>query len=147
MGHDTITVIDEHAVLACSTAEANIHLSGPAAVAAWFGARCRPDRTTVDIGDTTLGFRHQKLEWHPDQQAVTVDGTVNGLHYQAHLTLRRVIRPGVDGDLHEATEVWAHVELTPARSAAPTARTIRAVLRRGLDHLRRELDASPYATR
>lgn len=59
MKHDTVTLIDEHTVVACSITDAAAHLSAPATVAAWFGARYRPDRTTVDIDDTTLQFCHQ----------------------------------------------------------------------------------------
>lgn len=141
MTHDDVIIIDEHIVVSCSVAEATIHFSEPAVVAAWFGARYESDCTTVDVGATRIDFRHLPVQWRPDQLALTVDGTVRGHPYHAYLTLRGVIAVGVGGRVHEATEIWAHLELS---SDAPAlAEPIRVVLRRGLDHLRAELDAGP----
>lgn len=138
MPRDVVTIIDEHAIVCCSVAEAEIHLSEPAAVAAWFGARYHVDRTTIDVGSTRIEFRHPPLRWHPDQLAVVADGTVSGLSYYAYLTLRAVVRVGVGGQVREATEIWLHFELL---SRAPAlAGLIRTVLRHGLHHLRSELD-------
>jgi hypothetical protein len=45
--------------------------------------------------------------------------------------------------LHEVTELWVHVELGPAAEAIGIATAARAAIRRGLEHLRLELDAAP----
>lgn len=141
MAHDVATIIDEHSVVSCSLAEAKIHFSDPAVVAAWFGARYEADRTTVDVESTRIEFRHHSVQWRPDQLAVMVDGTVRGICYHAYVTLRGVIGGAVGGGVHEATEIWAHVELS---SEAPgVASLIRTVLRRGLHHLSSELDVGP----
>lgn len=141
MAHDDVIIIDEHIVVSCSVAEATIHFSEPAVVAAWFGARYESDCTTAEVGAIRIEFRHRSVQWRPDQRAVTVDGTVRGLPYHAYLTLRGVIAFGIGREVHEATEIWVHVELS---SEAPAlAEPIRMVLRRGLDHLRAELDAGP----
>lgn len=141
MARDLLTIIDEHAVVSCSVAEAEIHFSEPAAVAAWFGARYDVYRTTVNIAATRIEFRHRTFQWRPDQRAVLVDGSVLGHSYHAYLTLRGVIRFGLCGQVQEATEIWVHVELKSDDMSV--AGPIRAVLRRGLHHLRSELDTGP----
>lgn len=141
MARDLLTIIDEHAVVSCSVAMAEIHFSEPAAVAAWFGARYDSYRTTVDIAATRIEFRHRPFQWRPDQRAVVVDGSVRGVSYHAYLTLRGVIRVGLCGQVQEATEIWVHVELKS--DDLGIAGPIRAVLRRGLHHMRSELNTDP----
>ncbi len=144
--HDPITLIDEHTVVACPLDEAAAQLADPAAIAAWFGARNQADRTTVTAGATTLEFSRRHLDWQPDQHALIVDGTVDALRYHAHFTLRGAIRLRPQGTLYEATEIWAHLELAPAHAATTTAQAVQAVLCRGLEHLRLELDTEPEPT-
>lgn len=141
MAHDVVTVIDEHTVVSCSVAEAEIHFTDPAAVAAWFGARYETHRTTIDAGATRIEFLHRPVQWQPEDRAVVAEGTVSGLSFYGYVTLRGVIRVGAGRGLHEVTEIWAHVELSSRPSGVAGA--IRAVLRRGLHHLRSELDVAP----
>lgn len=142
MAHEPVTVIDEHIVVACSPSEAAVHLSEPAAIATWFGVRYRPGCTTADVGGRTLEFRHDATRWRADLSAIIADGTVSGSRFQAYLTVRGLIRVGDGGDLYEGAEIWAHVEVAAAPRSA-TVKTIRALLRRGLDHLHLELDVAP----
>jgi hypothetical protein len=51
-----------------------------------------------------------------------------------------VIQTQSSGTVGDATEIWVHVELTPARAAAWTAALLQDAIRRGLEHLRMELD-------
>lgn len=141
MSRTAVTIIDEHAVVACSPADAAVHLSEPAAIAAWFGGRYGPGCTIVEVDRRTLEFRHDVVQERHAWSAVVVDGTVSGRRYHAYLTIRAVIRVGDAGQLHEAAEIWAHVEVASAPRS--TTKAIRSLLRRGLDHLRLELDAGP----
>lgn len=70
MRHDTITIIDRHIVVSCNKAAARELLADPVAVASWFGAHHRCDRTTVGVDGTTLEFRHEAVDWQPEQCAI-----------------------------------------------------------------------------
>jgi len=142
VGHEPVTIIDEHIVVASSPGDATAHLSDPAAIAAWFGARYRTGCTTADVGGRTLEFRHDATQWCADLSAIIAEGTVSGCRFQAYLTVRGLIRVGDGGDLYESAEIWVHVEVAAARRSG-TVNAIRALLRRGLDHLHLELDAAP----
>lgn len=142
MMNDDIVRIDDHVVVACTPADALSCLDGPAAIAAWFGAQRGRSQTTITspAGDLVLERAHE--EWRPDDGALMAVGTTGDLWFRAHLTVRGVILPDAHPYLHPGTEVWTHVELGPADHAAHARAVIQHVLRRGLDHLRMELNTS-----
>jgi hypothetical protein len=127
---DRIVRLDEHVVVACPPEGALTCLDGPAAIAGWFGCQRHGSRTTIAsrAGDLVL--------------ELLVVGTTGDLWFRAHLTVRAVMRPGAHPYLHPGTEIWTHVELGPADRATHASEVIQDVLRRGLDHLRLELDTA-----
>lgn len=146
MSDDHLVLIDDHTVVACSPADAAAHLADPEMIAAWFGARHEHDRTVIATATGRLELHRNREDWRPAQRSLMVDGTVAGMPCHAHLTLRGVIRPRAGNLLHEATEIWVHVELGPGPHPHQFAPTIRAVVRRGLEHLHLELDTEANTT-
>lgn len=139
---DGVLCIDDHVVVACRPQDALICLDGPMAIAAWFGGHRRGSRTTIasPAGDLILERVHE--EWLPDDGALLVVGTTGDVWIRAHLTVRAVIQPDAHPYLHPGTEIWTHVELRPANRALQLHAVLHDILRRGLGHLRLELDTS-----
>lgn|GEM_PF-2023242 len=135
--------LDEHIVLACSPADAAALFPDPGAIALWFGARRDDETMTLHQGGARLQMRVTNEEWLPAAHALVVDGAVDGLACRAHFTLRGVAAPEPGLPLAEATEVWVHVELERRPDVERVATPIRNAVRRGLEHLRSELDCRP----
>lgn len=142
MAGDGLVFIDDHVTLACSPAEALACLDGPDAIAAWFGAQRSGARTTIgsSLGELTVVRDQQR--WAPEEGLLVVDATVGSLRLHAYLTVRGVIRVDAARRPRPGSEVWAHVELGPAAHAERAAPIIADVVRRGLHHLRLELDTA-----
>jgi hypothetical protein len=140
--NDRIVRVDEHVVVACPPQEALSCLNGPSAIAAWFGSQRHGSRSTIASTSGVLVLERAHEEWVPDDGALLVVGTTGDLWFRAHLTVRAVMRSGTPSCLHPGTEIWTHVELGPADGAAHASEVIQDVLRRGLDHLRLELDTA-----
>jgi hypothetical protein len=140
--NDDVLFIDDHLVVACTPGDVLRCLAGPPATAGWFGGHRDGFRTTITspVGDLVLQRAHE--EWRPDDGAYSVVGTTGDLWFRAHLTVRAVIRSDADQRLLQGSELWGHVELGPAGQATHAGVVIRQVLRRGLEHLRLELDVS-----
>ena len=139
---DRIVRLDEHVVVACPPEGALTCLDGPAAIAGWFGCQRHGSRTTIASRAGDLVLERAYEEWRRDDGALLVVGTTGDLWFRAHLTVRAVMRSGTPSCLHPGTEIWTHVELGPADGAAHASEVIQDVLRRGLDHLRLELDTA-----
>ncbi len=142
-GAEEIILIDDHVVVACAPPDALACLEGPEAIAAWFDARRVGDRTTIRSSVGDLELHRDRQEWRPTEGVLTIDGTAGPVRFHAYFTLRATIRPDPNNYLHEVTELWAHVELGPVAQAHRAAAILRSAIRRGLDHLRLELDATP----
>jgi len=135
-----LLLIDDHLVVACTPADALACLEGPEVIAAWFAAHRHGATTTITTPAGDLVLQRTAERWLDG--ALTVDGTSGPLRYHAHFSVRAVIRPAVDGTLHQGSELWVHVELAPARYARRAATIIRHAIGHGLEHLRLELDAT-----
>lgn len=140
---DEMILIDDSVVLACSPPDASAYLDRPDAIAAWFGARREGSRTTIRSPAGDLELHREREDWRPSEGVLTVDGSAGPVRFHAYFTMRPSIRPEPGNYLHEVTELWVHVELGPAAQAAGMASTARVAIRRGLEHLRLELDAAP----
>ena len=140
---DEMIQIDDSVVLACSPPDASAYLDHPDAIAAWFGARREGNRTTIRSSTGDLELHREREEWRPSEGVLTIDGSAGPVRFHAYFTMRPSIRPEPGNYLHEVTELWVHVELGPAAQAAGMASTARVAIRRGLEHLRLELDAAP----
>jgi hypothetical protein len=138
---ESVRLIDDSVVVACALPEAKTVLHDPSSVASWFGATRVAEGIIIQTtGERSLVFKPDRLVWLAHEHALVAEGAVASLRYCAHVTLRSVIQAQSSGTLGDATEIWVHVELTPARAAAWTAALLREAIRRGLEHLRLELD-------
>lgn len=144
---DEVILIDDSVVVACSPADASACLDSPAAIAAWFGARRDGKRTTIPSPVGDLELHRVREDWRPAEGVLTIDGSTGPVRFHAYFTVRPSIRPRPGNYLHEVTELWVHVELGPAAGATGLAVAARAAIRRGLEHLRLELDAVPDSER
>lgn len=143
MASDDLVFIDDHVSLACTPAEAMACFDGPDAVAAWFGAQRSGARTAISSPLGGLTVVREQQRWAPEEAVLIVDASVGSLRLYAYLTVRGVIRVDAEGRPRQGSEVWAHVELGPAANAERAAPIIGYVVRRGLHHLRLELDTAP----
>lgn len=140
---EEIILIDDHVVVACTPPDASACLASPDAIAGWFDAHRAGDRTTVRSSVGDLELHREREDWRPADGVLTIDGTAGPVRFHAYFTLRPTIRPDPSSYLHEVTELWAHVELGPAAQAQRAAAILRGAIRRGLEHLALELDATP----
>ena len=144
---DELILIDDSVVVACSPPDASACLDSPEAIGAWFGARRVGNRTTIPSPAGDLELEREREDWRPAEGVLTIDGSTGPVRFHAYFTVRPSIRPRPGNHLHEVTELWVHVELGPAAGATGLAVAARAAIRRGLEHLRLELDAVPDSER
>jgi len=135
--------LDEHIVVACSPSDAAALFPDPGAVALWFGARRDGEDMVLQQGRAQLHMRVTSEEWLAAAHALVIDGAIDGLACRAHFTLCGVAAPEPGFPLAEGTEMWVHVELERRAGVERVATPIRNAVRRGLEHLRSELDCRP----
>jgi hypothetical protein len=138
---EAVRLIDDSVVVSCTLSEAKSVLHDPWSVASWFGAtRGAGEMVVRTTGKRSLVFKPDRVVWLAHEHALVAEGAVASLRYCAHVTLRSVIQTQGSGTVADATEIWVHVELMPARAAAWAVGLLQDAIRRGLEHLRLELD-------
>ena len=140
-----LVLIDDSLTLGCPPAQVLACLDGPEAIAAWFHARRLGDRTMLRSSGGDLELRREHEEWVAGDGALTVDGSAGRVRFHGQLTIRAVMRSTASRQFRLGTEVWVHVELGPAARARRANVIICRAIESGLEHLRLEFDAEPYA--
>lgn len=134
---------DQHRRLFCAPAAADQHLASLAQVKAWFGIPTSEPNWVLRTRTGQLSVHIANESWNPATRSLTSDGTVDGIAYDAFLTVRSIAH-SIDRNLIiPGTEIWVHVTLAPHHHAARTRHTIADLIERGLDHLTAELDCHP----
>lgn len=137
------TTHDQHRRLFCSPADANRHLASISALKAWFGIPDNEPDWALPTSAGPLSVHVANETWNPDTRSLTSDGTVDGIDFDAFVTVRSIVHSLDRGVITPGTEIWVHVALAEHRQAALTHRRLAHLIERGLDHLTAELDCQP----
>jgi hypothetical protein len=108
----------------------------------WFDARRGPAHTTLRASGRQLVLAQRHVDWRPENGVLLIEAIAGPVRINPHLTVRAVIRVATPQRLRQGTEIWVHVDLAPTPEAHPIAPALRTTVRRGLEHLRLELDAA-----
>lgn len=137
------TTHDQQRRLFCSPADADRHLASISALKAWFGI---PDHTpdwALPTSAGPLSVHVSNETWNADTRSYTSDGIVDGIDFDAFVTVRSIVHSLDHNVIIPGTEIWVHIALAHHHQAAVTRRRIAHLVERGLDHLTAELDCPP----
>lgn len=137
------TTHDQQRRLFCSPADADRHLASISALKAWFGIPDHGPDWALPTSAGPLSVHVANETWNADTRSYTSDGTVDGIDFDAFVTVRSIVHSLDRTVIIPGTEIWVHIALAHHHQAAVTRRRIAHLVERGLDHLTAELDCQP----